>query len=62
MYQRICPICKTGIDDENHVILCCPRNEDIRKDLFAKAENVNEQFLRLSDDNKLSFIFPILIL
>ena len=55
--QRICPICKTGIEDEKHVILYCPRYEDIRKDLFAKAENVNDQFLRLSDDNKLSFIF-----
>ena len=55
--SRTCPICKNGIEDEKRVILQCSLYDDIRKHLFDKAANVNENFIGLSDTDKLVVLF-----
>ena len=55
--RRTCPICKNGIEDEKRVILQCSLYDDIRKYLFDKAANVNENFIGLNDTDKLVILF-----
>ena len=32
--QRICPLCKTGLEDEEHFLMNCIAYRDPRRDLF----------------------------
>ena len=34
--NRVCPLCKSGIEDELHVILECPEYDVARRELFDK--------------------------
>ena len=52
--QRICPICKSSVEDESHVLLYCPFYRDLRTTLFNKASEVNRNFRQLPDNEKFS--------
>ena len=36
--ERICDICKDKVEDEQHFILECKLNENLRQDLFSNLE------------------------
>jgi hypothetical protein len=46
--DRICPLCKTEVENEVHVLLKCPQYVDIRQSLFNKAMYINSGFLMLT--------------
>ena len=54
--ERICPLCRNGIEDEKHVLIHCPAYNCIRTELFEKAALVNNGFQNFTDDNKLNFV------
>ena len=54
--QRICPLCKNGVEDERHVLLYCPFYTDLRNDLFLSL-SVGTSFNMMSDDEKFIYIF-----
>jgi len=53
--RRICPICKTAVECEKHVLLSCNANEHIRSPLMEKASHMQE-FVNLGDEDKLIYI------
>ncbi len=61
-YQHIAPEerfffnCKNVIENEKHFLLECPLYNYFRVDLFTKYSDIREDFLLLSESNKLSFI------
>ena len=55
--QRLCEICKNGdIEDEVHFLIRCNAYDDLRKILFDKCNNKDENFHNMEDQNKLIFI------
>ena len=38
--ERICFHCDSIVEDEIHVLMCCPLYEHLRNDLFVKAESI----------------------
>ncbi len=56
--QRLCEFCNdNAVEDELHVILKCTFYDDLREELFEAAENINNNFMNLSDTDKFSFLF-----
>ncbi len=56
--ERLCPVCDSGeIENEIHVITSCSLYDDLRNDLYQYASTINEDFINLSDCDKLVFIF-----
>jgi hypothetical protein len=53
--RRLCPICKSGIENEIHVLFHCVAYQDLREQLTNKACEMSNTFLNLSDENKLIF-------
>ena len=39
--QRLCPFCVHTVEDEFHVVLCCPKYEDLRAPLIQAACDIN---------------------
>ena len=37
--ERICPICKKGVEDEIHISTLCPANQETRSTLFQNLNN-----------------------
>lgn len=54
--DRKCNYCD-NIETETHVLFECQLYEDIRQDLFSKANNIDSNFSNLSKNNKLIFLF-----
>jgi len=61
--NRTCPFCASVIESEKHVLLECPIYSGDRRLLFCKATEVNNNFMTLSEEDKLKFLFthPTLI-
>ena len=38
--DRICPVCQNGVEDEQHVLLECPKYDDIRTQLLTDMSTV----------------------
>jgi hypothetical protein len=55
--ERCCFNCSNLIEDETHVILHCPVYSDFRNNLFTEVLKVNRNFMRLSDCQKMVFLF-----
>ena len=55
--ERLCPICQTDIENEEHVIMKCATYESLRQVLFAKAHACDNKFESLSDSDKFIFLF-----
>ena len=43
--QRICPLCKTGLGDEEHFLMNCIAYRDPRRELFNKLKKETNLFL-----------------
>ena len=54
--ERKCFFCN-AIESESHALLDCILYTDLRSELFAKAQAVNEEFIFLSAEQKLIFLF-----
>lgn len=54
--QRVCPICKNGVENEIHVLFYCPLYEHIRIDMVNKANNMNSNFKDVTDQDKLNYV------
>ena len=53
--ERVCTLCTSSIEDENHVIFVCPRYDDIRMDhtqLIQKSTTVTAFLNPCVDDMK----------
>ena len=55
--HRTCPICKSGIENETHVLLTCYLYEEFRTTLFNTALEICNNFDSFSDAEKMKFIF-----
>lgn len=55
--DRVCFYCTDNIEDEQHVLLKCPIYADIRNVYFNYAISVDKNFINLSDDDKIVFMF-----
>ena len=55
-HERICRLCTTGVEDEKHVMLTCPAYEDVRQELFERANLYNPTFNMYCDDEKFVYI------
>ena len=42
--QRICPLCKTGLEDEEHFLMNCIANRDPRRELFNTLKKETNLF------------------
>ena len=54
--ERKCLFCNF-IESKSHALLDCILYTDLRSELFAKAEAVNEEFIFFSAEHKLIFLF-----
>lgn len=54
--QRICPLCKDGIEDEFHFLIKCKALEFNRSILFCNLSDIVPSFANMSDQDKFSFI------
>ena len=54
--NRICKSCNLEVDDEIHFVTKCPSLDGIRDDLFKKLENMDYNFLTLSDLHKTTYL------
>ena len=61
--ERICPICKEGIEDELHFLVRCNFYESERKSLLDKCIELRPNFDFYSDEEKFHFIMttPVLM-
>ena len=58
-----CPFCPNTVEDEKHVILNCKLYDDIRDSLYKTVVAHNSDFLSVSGDEKLKFLFtkPVIV-
>jgi hypothetical protein len=54
--RRVCFQCTDQIESEEHVLITCPLYEDIRYYLFKDAEYVDNDFIHMSDLEKLCMV------
>ena len=53
--ERLCRTCN-AIEDEAHFILKCSKNQNLRKSLFDKILTDYDQFIYLTDDQKIKYL------
>ena len=54
--QRLCPLCKTGVEDECHFILKCEKLNEPRNRFFDKLTEVVPSFNNFKDHEKVLFV------
>ena len=57
VYERVCPLCRTQVENEIHVIIKCGAYDAIRESLIQKANVVYPDFNLLTDEEKMIFLF-----
>ena len=55
--QRTCPICKSSIENETHVLLKCYLCDEFRTTLFNAALEICNNFDSFSNAEEMNFIF-----
>ena len=55
--ERICPICKTGVEDEFHVLFTCSAYDNFRNCLFNHVKCFVPEFDLLSEVEKFTVLF-----
>ena len=55
--ERICPLCKNGVEDEIHSIMKCTQFEELRAKVLQLVENKYVAFENLNDGQKLFYLF-----
>ena len=61
--ERICPVCRAGIEDEIHFLVKCNFYESARKPLLDMCVQLKPHFDFYSDEEKFQFIMttPLLM-
>ena len=54
--ERTCFHCDDIVEDETHVLMCCPLYEHLRHDLIIKAESINQDFSNYSITEKFKYL------
>ena len=55
--ERICPLCKHGVEDEIHFVMKCTQFEELRAKMLQLVENKDGAFKSLNDEQKLFYHF-----
>ena len=55
--QRTCFNCNESVESERHVLFHCPLYDDLQHEMCSVASQVNPQFNKLNDDEKILFLF-----
>jgi hypothetical protein len=55
--NRICPLCKNGVEDEYHLIILCSSLNNIRNKMLANILSLFLSFHVLTDENKFLYFF-----
>ena len=55
--ERICPLCKNGVEDEIHFVMKCTQFEELRAKMLQLVENKYITFKSLNDEQKLFYLF-----
>lgn len=55
--NRLCPLCKTEVEDELHFSIKCIKLEEYRIDFFKRISDIVPDFIKMSDTEKFHFIF-----
>ena len=55
--NRICPLCKNGVEDEYHFIILCSSLNNIRNKMFANILSIFPSFHVLTDEKKFLYLF-----
>ena len=53
--QRICRLCKTGVEDVAHFLMLCDKTKEERILFHNEICEFNAQFLHLNNDDKLKY-------
>ncbi len=54
--ERICPICGTGVQSEEHVLTRCDVYLYFRNELYNYANDINADFSNMNECDKMCFI------
>ena len=54
--ERLCPLCKNGVEDEIHFVMKCTQFEELRAEMLQLVENKSVAFKSLNDEQNF-FIF-----
>ena len=55
--NRICSLCKNGVEDEYHFIILCSSLNNIRNKIFANILSIFPSFHVLTDEKKFLHVF-----
>jgi hypothetical protein len=55
--NRMCPLCKNGVEDEYHFIILCSSLNNIRNKMFANILSIFPSFRVLTDEKKFLYLF-----
>ena len=56
LQDRVCQLCKEGVEDEFHFLIQCKVLENERKTFFEKIKDIVPLFYNMSDQQKFKFI------
>ena len=54
--NRICPVCKSNVEDEFHFVIECNKLEPLRTKLYTDISDIVPSFLSMSNQEKFNFI------
>ena len=54
--NRICPVCKSNVEDEFHFVIECNNLEPLRTKLYTDICDIVPSFLSMSNQEKFNFI------
>jgi hypothetical protein len=54
--ERICKMCKDGVEDEIHFLCKCVNYNNFRQELYSKIEKINPNFIFLNTVEKFKFL------
>ena len=54
--QKICKLCRSAPEDQEHFLLICPALADLRSTLFNKASRLHPDFLATPTAEKISYL------
>ena len=52
--EKICPLCKNGVEDEIHFVMKCAQFEELHAKMLQLVENKYVAFKSLNDEQKIS--------
>ena len=55
--ERICPLCKNGVEDEIHFVMTCTQFEELHAKVLQLVEKNTLLLKNLNDEQKLFYLF-----